>query len=153
MRRVCRRARAVARSRNISPSSMMPRSAPQPRWGRSSPRRPIPRRGGSRCTAGRRSVNYLIDTDNAIIVDVEATTAIRQAEVLAARRMVERALDGFNLAPEKLIGDTAYGAAEMLNWLVDERGIEPHIPVWDKSGLSGISCAVGRLNMIRPSPL
>ena len=79
------------------------------------------------------SVNYLIDTDHAIIVDVEATTAIRQAEVLAARRMVERALEGFNLAPEKLIGDTAYGAAEMLNWLVDERGIEPHIPVWDKS--------------------
>src|SRR5271163_5353676 len=48
-------------------------------------------------------------------------------------RMVDRALEGFNLAPQKLIGDTAYGAAEMLNWLVDERGIEPHIPVWDKS--------------------
>jgi hypothetical protein len=79
------------------------------------------------------SVNYLIDTDNAIIVDVEATTAIRQAEVLAARRMVERSRDGFGLCPQKLIGDTAYGAAEMLNWLVDERGIEPHIPVWDKS--------------------
>src|SRR5260221_89262 len=79
------------------------------------------------------SVNYLIDTDNAIIVDVEATTAIRQAEVLAARRIVERSLDGFDLCPQKLIGDTAYGAAEMLNWLVDERGIEPHIPVWDKS--------------------
>jgi hypothetical protein len=29
------------------------------------------------------STNYLIDVDNAIIVDVEATTAIRQAEVLA----------------------------------------------------------------------
>jgi transposase len=79
------------------------------------------------------SVNYLIDVDNAIIVDVEATTAIRQAEVLAAKRMVERSLDGFALYPEKLIGDTAYGNAEMLNWLVDECGIEPHIPVWDKS--------------------
>src|SRR6266404_2486076 len=32
-----------------------------------------------------------------------------------------------------LIGDTAYGTAEMLNWLVNERGIEPHIPVFDKS--------------------
>jgi hypothetical protein len=32
------------------------------------------------------SADYLIDTDNAIIVDVEATTAIRQAEVLAAKR-------------------------------------------------------------------
>jgi transposase len=74
------------------------------------------------------SANYLIDTDHAIIVDVEATTAIRQAEVLAARRMVERSLAGFDLHPEKLIGDTTYGTAEMLNRLVDERGIEPHIP-------------------------
>ncbi len=79
------------------------------------------------------SANYLIDIDNAIIVDVEATTAIRQAEVLAAQRMVERSLDGFALYPEKLIGDTGYGNAEMLNWLVEECGIEPHIPVWDKS--------------------
>ena len=46
------------------------------------------------------SANYLIDTDNAIIVDVEATTAIRQAEVLAAKRMVERSLGGFDLYPE-----------------------------------------------------
>src|SRR5712672_2853832 len=79
------------------------------------------------------STNYLIDVDNAIIVDVEATTAIRQAEVLAAKRMVERSLEGFDLYPAKLIGDTAYGTAEMLNWLVNERGIEPHIPVFDKS--------------------
>src|SRR5271155_887263 len=79
------------------------------------------------------SANYLIDTDHAIIVDVEATTAIRQAEALAAKRMVERALEGFDLYPAKLIGDTAYGTAEMLNWLVNEQGIEPHIPVFDKS--------------------
>jgi hypothetical protein len=63
----------------------------------------------------------------------EATTAIRQAELLAAKRMVERSLEGFDLYPAKLIGDTAYGTAEMLNWLVNERGIEPHIPVFDKS--------------------
>src|SRR5262247_4286779 len=43
------------------------------------------------------SDNYLIDVDNAIIVDVEATTAIRQAEVLAAKRMIERAMDRFGL--------------------------------------------------------
>ncbi len=79
------------------------------------------------------SANYLIDTENAIIIDVEATTAIRQAEVLAAKRMVARSFDGFDLYPEKLIGDTAYGTAEMLDWLVNERGIEPHIPVFDKS--------------------
>ena len=34
------------------------------------------------------STNYLIDVENAIIVDVEPTTAIRQAEVLAAKRMI-----------------------------------------------------------------
>ena len=38
------------------------------------------------------STNYLIDVENAVIVDVEATTAIRQAEVLAARRMIERSM-------------------------------------------------------------
>ena len=83
------------------------------------------------------SANYLIDTENAIIVDVEATTAIRQAEVLAAKRMVERSLEGFDLYPEKLIGDTTYGNAEMLNWLVDECGIEPHIPVFDNQRTDG----------------
>ena len=36
------------------------------------------------------STNYLVDLDNAIVVDVEATTAIRQAEVTAAKRMMER---------------------------------------------------------------
>ena len=36
------------------------------------------------------STNYLVDLDNAIVVDVEATTAIRQAEVTAAKRMIER---------------------------------------------------------------
>ncbi len=79
------------------------------------------------------STNYLIDIDNAIIVDVEATTAIRQAEILAAKRMVQRAMDRFNLCPARLIGDTAYGTADMLNWLVHEQGIEPHVPVFDKS--------------------
>ena len=82
------------------------------------------------------STNYLIDTDNAIIVDVETTTAIRQAEILAAKRMVQRAKDRFDLYPARLIGDSAYGTADMLNWLVHEHGIEPHVPVFDKSGRS-----------------
>jgi Transposase DDE domain len=80
------------------------------------------------------SANYLIDVDNAIIVDVEATTAIRQAEVLAAKRMIERAMERFDLYPAKLLGDSAYGSAEMLGWLVYEHGIEPHVTVFDKSG-------------------
>ena len=78
--------------------------------------------------------NYLIDTDHAIIVDVEATRAVRQAETGAARTMLDRTMDRFDLYPERLIADTAYGTAPMLDWLVEERGIEPHIPVFDKSG-------------------
>ena len=55
-----------------------------------------------------------IDLDHAIIVDVEATTAIRQAEVTAAKRMIERTMDRFDLYPARLAGDSAYGSAEML---------------------------------------
>jgi transposase len=79
------------------------------------------------------STNYLIDVENAIIVDVEATTAIRQAEVLAAKRMIERSISHFDLHPAKIIGDSAYGSAEMLGWLVYEHGIEPHVTVFDNS--------------------
>jgi transposase len=77
--------------------------------------------------------NYLIDLDNAIIVDVEATTAIRQAEVTAAKRMIERARTRFDLYPARLAADSGYGSAEMLGWLVHEQGIEPHVSVFDKS--------------------
>jgi transposase len=79
------------------------------------------------------STNYLVDVDNAIIVDVEATTAIRQAEVLAAKRMIERTMESFALYPARLLGDSAYGSAENLGWLVYEHGIEPHVTVFDKS--------------------
>jgi transposase len=79
------------------------------------------------------STNYLIDTDHAIIVDVEATTAIRQAEVLAAKRMIERTIERFALYPARLLGDSAYGSAEMLGWLAYEHDIAPHVTVVDKS--------------------
>ncbi len=79
------------------------------------------------------ATNYLIDTDNAVIVDVETTRAIRQAEVGAARTMIDRSMDKFGLYPERLIADSAYGSAPMLDWLVEGRGIAPHIPVFDKS--------------------
>ena len=81
--------------------------------------------------------NYLIDNDNAVIVDVEATRAIRQAEVGATRAMIERTRDRFGLYPEILTADQAYGAAENLNWLVEDEGILPHIPVFDKSQRKG----------------
>jgi hypothetical protein len=47
--------------------------------------------------------------------------------------MIERAEDCLGLCPERLAADSAYGSAEMLGWLVNERAIEPHIPVFDKS--------------------
>jgi transposase len=78
--------------------------------------------------------NYLIDVKAAVIVDVEASRAVRQAEVGAAKRMIERTAERFGLKPQRLAGDTAYGSAEMLNWLVEEKQIAPHIPVIDKSG-------------------
>ena len=77
--------------------------------------------------------NYLIDLKHAVIMDVEATAPIRQAEVGAARTMIDRTAQRHDVTPDRLAADTAYGSAEMLAWLVDERGIEPHIPVFDKS--------------------
>jgi hypothetical protein len=47
--------------------------------------------------------------------------------------MIERTEERFGLKPERLVSDTAYGAAPMLNRLVEEKGIAPHIPVFDKS--------------------
>lgn len=77
------------------------------------------------------STNYLIDTDHSVIVDVEATRSIRQAEVGSVRTMLDRIKDQHDLEPERLIADSAYGSGPMLGWLVD-RNINPHIP--DPSG-------------------
>ena len=77
--------------------------------------------------------NYLIDVKFGIIMDVEASRAIRQAEVGAAKTMIERTEQRFDLKPERLAADTAYGSAAMLNWIVNEKKITPHIPVIDKS--------------------
>ena len=79
------------------------------------------------------ATNYLIDLDHAVIVDVEPSRAIRQAEVGASRTMIDRTQDRFGLYPKRLAADSAYGSAENLAWLVQERGIEPHIPVFDRS--------------------
>jgi hypothetical protein len=47
--------------------------------------------------------------------------------------MIARARDHFDLHPARLAADTGYGSAEMLDWLANEQGIEPHVPVFDKS--------------------
>ncbi|WP_425988113.1 transposase [Brevundimonas sp. TWP2-3-2] len=80
------------------------------------------------------ATNYLIDLKHAVIVDVEASTAVRPAELTAARTMIERVQDRHDLHPDRLAADTAYGSAEMLDWLVNDQGIAPHIPIIDKSG-------------------
>jgi Transposase DDE domain len=79
------------------------------------------------------SDNYLIDLKHAVIMDVGATTAIRQAEVGAAKTMLDRAAEQFDMTPSRLVADAGYGSAERVGWLVDERGIKPHVKLMDKS--------------------
>jgi transposase len=76
--------------------------------------------------------NYLIDNKAGIIVDAEGTRANRIAEIAITRTMLDRVGRRFHLRPQRLAGDTVYGAVRLLKWLVD-RKITPHIPVWDKS--------------------
>jgi transposase len=78
------------------------------------------------------SLNYLIDMENAVIVDVEATPTRLSKEVDAGETMIERVEERFALKPDHVAGDVAYGTGEMLGWLVD-REIDPHIPVRDQS--------------------
>ena len=77
--------------------------------------------------------NYLIDVKYGVIMDVEASRAIRQAEVGAAKTMIERTEERFDIKPKQLAADTAYGSGPNLNWLVNDKDIAPHIPVIDKS--------------------
>jgi transposase len=79
--------------------------------------------------------NYLIDNKAGIIVDAEGTRANRTVEITVTETMLDRVERRFGLRPQRLAGDTAYGAVRLLKWLVD-RQITPHIPVWDKSARS-----------------
>ncbi len=81
------------------------------------------------------SLNYLIDLEGPVIVDVEATPTRISKEVDATETMIERTEERFELKPDYLAGDVAYGTGEMLGWLV-KHDIDPHIPVWDQSEVS-----------------
>jgi hypothetical protein len=81
------------------------------------------------------SLNYLIDMENAVILDVEATPTRISKEVIATETMIERTEDKFGLKPDYIAGDVAYGTGKMLGWLVDQK-IDPHIPVWDQSKIA-----------------
>jgi transposase len=76
--------------------------------------------------------NYLIDNKVGIIIDAEGTRANRTVEIAVTQTMVDRVRRRFDLQPQRLAGDTVYGAVRLLKWLVD-RKIAPHVPVWDKS--------------------
>ena len=55
------------------------------------------------------ATNYLIDTENVVILDVEASRAIRQAEVGASRTMIDRTARRFGIKPRHIAADSAYG--------------------------------------------
>ena len=82
------------------------------------------------------SLNYLIDLEEAVILDVEATPTRISKEVDATETMIERVEERFALKPKHVAGDVAYGTGEMLGWLVDH-DIDPHIPVWDRDRQDG----------------
>jgi hypothetical protein len=77
-------------------------------------------------------LNYLIDVEHAIIVDVEATPARTFDEVAATKTMIERTERRLDLKPKRLAADTAYGTGKFLAFVFGV-GIIPHIPVWDMS--------------------
>jgi hypothetical protein len=76
-------------------------------------------------------INYLINLQAAIIVDVQAIPAGWSAEVAATKTMLERTETCFGLKPKRLAADTAYGSGLMIGWLM-QREIEPHVPLLDR---------------------
>jgi hypothetical protein len=58
--------------------------------------------------------NYLIDLQQAIVVDVEATPARWTAEVAATKTMLDRTQACFGLKPKRLAADAAYGSGLMI---------------------------------------
>ena len=79
------------------------------------------------------STNYLIDVDNNVIMDVEASPSTKKLEVDTTHTMIERVESNHGIRPDRLMGDTAYGSAENLAYLVEQKDIEPHVPVFDKT--------------------
>jgi transposase len=76
-------------------------------------------------------LNYMVDVEHAVIVDVEATPARTYEEVAATKTMIDRTETAFSLKPKRLTADTAYGTGKLLAWLL-EKDITPHIPVWER---------------------
>ena len=102
-------------------------------------------------------LNYLIDVEHAIIVDVEATPARTYDEVASTKTMIDRTEQRLDLKPDWLTADTAYGTGKLLAWLLD-KSITPHIPVWERypssdgmfSMLSGTSMSAPMASSCEP---
>ena len=126
--------RRVARCASILRAST-PRAAPRrsARVSRSPIRRPSGRAPREDPAFFAYSTNYLVDVRVGVIVDVEATSAHRTKEVQATRTMIDRVERRFSIKPSRLIGDMAYGSAELLAWMVNDKAIEPHVPLWDSA--------------------
>lgn len=55
------------------------------------------------------------------------------AEDESTKTMVECVEEQFDNKPEHLVGDTTYGTAPMLAWMLEEKNVEQHALVWDKT--------------------
>jgi hypothetical protein len=88
-------------------------------------------------------VNYVIDLSAGIIMDLEATPAHRTLEVGSTRTMINRVEQRFDIKPRRLVGDTAYDTAPLLGWMVEDKHIEPFVPVWDKAVRKDGSLSIG----------
>src|ERR1700758_368313 len=66
-------------------------------------------------------LNYMVDIENAVIVDVEPTPARTYHEVESTKTMLDRTERRLNLKPKRLAADTAYGTGRFLGWLVGRR--------------------------------
>src|ERR1700742_1478417 len=75
-------------------------------------------------------LNYFIDVEHAIIVDVEATPARTYDEVASTKTMIDRTEQRLDLKPDWLTADNAYGTGKLSVSLLG-KSITPHIPVWE----------------------
>lgn len=89
------------------------------------------------------SKNCRSDLSAGIILEVRATPAHRSDEVNSTRAMMDRFKQRLHLAPCRLVGDTANDTAPMLDWMVKDKAIEPHVPVGDKTARQDDSLSVG----------
>ena len=78
-------------------------------------------------------LNYLIDIENAVIVDVEATPARTYDEVAATKTMIDRTEALLRSEAEAARRRHGLWHGQVPRLAGQGEGITPHIPVWDKS--------------------